>query len=102
MQGLQFRVHDADSGAELVRFDVPPASTETAFVLGELYRRGGEWKVRAVGQGWASGLAGLATDLGITVDEEPAAAPAAAPAAPAPRPGRRRPRPPAADRPAGT
>lgn len=84
VQGLQFRVHDADSGAELVHFDVPPAATETAFVLGELYRRGGDWKVRAVGQGWASGLAGLASDLGISVDEEPAAAPAA-PAAPAPR-----------------
>ena len=81
VRGLQLRVHDAGSGAELVRFDVPPASTETAFVLGELYRRGGEWKVRAVGQGWASGLAGLATDLGISVDEEPAAPPA--PAAPA-------------------
>ena len=81
VQGLQFRVHDADSGAELVHFDVPPAATETAFVLGELYRRGGDWKVRAVGQGWASGLAGLASDLGISVDEEPAAAPAA-PAAP--------------------
>ena len=65
VQGLQFRLHDADSGAELIRFDVPPAATETALVLGELYRRGGDWKVRAVGQGWDSGLAGLATCISV-------------------------------------
>ncbi|NHC12991.1 VWA domain-containing protein [Motilibacter deserti] len=80
--GLHLRVLDADSGAELVRFDIGDASTETAFVFGELYRRGGQWKFRAVGQGYASGLAGLATDFGISVDDEPAAAaPAPAPAA---------------------
>ena len=43
----------------------------TAAVLMELYRRAGSWKVRAVGQGWATGLAGLATDYGITVDDDP-------------------------------
>jgi hypothetical protein len=42
---------------------------ETAFVLGEFYRRQGAWKFRAVGQGCSSGLAGLATGFGITVDE---------------------------------
>ena len=40
-------------------------------VLVEVYRRAGAWKIRAVGQGWASGLAGLARDYGITVDDEP-------------------------------
>ncbi|MEU6844278.1 TerD family protein [Streptomyces sp. NPDC046716] len=67
--GLHIRVLDAASGAELARFDSTDASVETAFVLGELYRRQGAWKFRAVGQGYDSGLAGLATDYGITVDE---------------------------------
>ncbi len=47
----------------------------------EVYQRGGAWKVRAVGQGYANGLAGIATDFGVSVEEEPA--PQAAPAAPA-------------------
>ncbi|MFH7596372.1 TerD family protein [Streptomyces racemochromogenes] len=89
VSGLFVRVLDAESGAEEARFDPTDATSETAFVLGELYRRNGAWKFRAVGQGYASGLAGLATDFGITVDE-PATAPGApvrpAPAAPAPPP----------------
>ncbi|NAZ88551.1 TerD family protein [Kineococcus sp. T90] len=81
--GLHLRVLDA-AGAELARFDVPEAGAETAFVAGELYRRGAGWKLRAVGQGYDSGLAGLATDFGISVDDEPAQPPAAQPpAAPA-------------------
>lgn len=40
-------------------------------VLVEVYRRGGAWRVRAVGQGWAAGLAGLARDYGVNVDAEP-------------------------------
>ena len=79
--GLHLLVSDP-GGAELVRFDITDASSETAFVFGELYRRQGAWKFRAVGQGWTSGLAGLATDYGISVDDEPASAAAAA--APAP------------------
>ncbi|BFV57517.1 TerD family protein [Kitasatospora sp. CMC57] len=82
LPGLYLRVLDAASGAELVRFEDHGATTETAFVLGELYRRGDGWKFRAVGQGYDSGLAGLATDYGIQVDSEPA--PAAAPVPPAP------------------
>ncbi|MGV9783533.1 TerD family protein [Nocardia farcinica] len=74
-QGLYVRVLDAANGAEVARFDSTGASTETAFVLGELYRRQGAWKFRAVGQGYDSGLAGLATDFGISVDDAPAAAP---------------------------
>ncbi|AZM51723.1 Tellurium resistance [Streptomyces sp. WAC 01529] len=81
--GLYIRVLDAASGAELARYDSTDATVETAFVLGELYRRQGAWKFRAVGQGYGSGLEGLATDYGITVDEpQRAAPPAAAPAAP--------------------
>ncbi|MEU9032451.1 TerD family protein [Streptomyces sp. NPDC048383] len=87
--GLFVRVLDADGGAETARFDATGATSETAFVLGELYRRGGAWKFRAVGQGYASGLAGLATDFGITVDDPaPPAPPQQAPVrqpAPAPR-----------------
>ncbi|MEU8777907.1 VWA domain-containing protein [Streptomyces sp. NPDC048606] len=78
--GLHVRLLDAASGAELARFDME-AGPERAFVSGELYRRAGAWKFRAVGQGYASGLAGLATDYGITVDDAP---PAAAPVAAAP------------------
>ncbi|WP_392897022.1 VWA domain-containing protein [Streptomyces sp. LN699] len=76
--GMHLRLLDAVSGAELARFDMT-AGTETAYVSGELYRRAGAWKFRAVGQGYASGLAGLATDYGITVDDAPAPVPVQAP-----------------------
>ncbi|MYS97058.1 MULTISPECIES: TerD family protein [Streptomyces] len=66
--GLYIRVVDARQGSEVARFD-PTATVETAFVLGEFYRRQGAWKFRAVGQGYGSGLEGLAKDFGITVDE---------------------------------
>ena len=58
------------AGTPLVTFDIAEATTETAFVFGEVYRRAGAWKVRAVGQGWDSGLVGLATDFGVSVDDE--------------------------------
>ncbi|MGW1410480.1 VWA domain-containing protein [Streptomyces sp. NPDC002403] len=94
--GLCLRLLDSASGAELARFDIT-AATETALVGGELYRRDGGWKFRAVGQGYASGLAGLATDFGISVDDEQTAAgpgsrpvtpphPARAPSSDAPAP----------------
>ncbi|MFF1418642.1 TerD family protein [Streptomyces sp. NPDC058280] len=67
--GLHVRVLDAAAGTEIARYDSQDATVETAFVLGELYRRQGSWKFRAVGQGYDSGLAGLATDFGISVDE---------------------------------
>ncbi|MGW8724875.1 TerD family protein [Streptomyces sp. NPDC055808] len=67
--GLGIRVLDAAGGAELARFDSQDATVETAFILGELYRRQGAWKFRAVGQGYDSGLEGLATDFGISVDK---------------------------------
>ena len=60
-------VNQADS-AELARYDLSEdASTETAMIFGELYRNGTEWKFRAVGQGYASGLRGIAQDFGVNV-----------------------------------
>ncbi|MFD4936898.1 TerD family protein [Streptomyces virginiae] len=79
-------VRNADGGAVIAGFTPPQLGTETALVVVEIYLRGGVWKVRAVGQGYANGLAGIATDFGVSVDEEPAApqAVAAPPAPPAP------------------
>ncbi|OXY99599.1 TerD family protein [Streptomyces diastatochromogenes] len=71
-------IRDADGGSVLATFTPPQLGTETALVVVEIYRRGDQWKARAVGQGYANGLAGIATDFGVTV-EEPAAAPAAPP-----------------------
>ncbi|MBM4791013.1 TerD family protein [Streptomyces sioyaensis] len=79
-------VRNADDGSILASFTPPRLGTETALVVVEIYRRGGGWKVRAVGQGYANGLAGIATDFGVSVEEPaaPAAAPQAPPAPPAP------------------
>ena len=87
---LYVEVKDAANGTVAARFDSAGATTETAFVLGEFYRRQGAWRFRAVGQGYSSGLEGLATDYGITVDEPQRAAPVAPPAAGARSPGARR------------
>ncbi|MEU6342646.1 MULTISPECIES: TerD family protein [unclassified Streptomyces] len=60
-------VNQADNN-ELARYDLTEdASTETAMVFGELYRHGAEWKFRAIGQGYASGLRGIAQDFGVNV-----------------------------------
>ena len=62
------RVVDTASGEELARYDLSEdASTETAMVFGELYRNGTEWKFRAIGQGYASGLVGIISDFGVTL-----------------------------------
>ncbi|WP_016906297.1 MULTISPECIES: TerD family protein [Streptomyces] len=62
------RVVNSADGSELARYDLTEdAATETAMVFGELYRHGAEWKFRAVGQGYASGLAGIAQDFGVNV-----------------------------------
>ena len=62
------RVVNNDNGAESARFDLSEdASTETAMIFGELYRHGAEWKFKAVGQGFAGGLAALATQHGINI-----------------------------------
>lgn len=60
------RVVDAVRGNEVARFDLTEdASTETAMVFGELYLREGDWKFRAIGQGYASGLLGIVQDFGV-------------------------------------
>ncbi|GAA4847381.1 TerD family protein [Kitasatospora terrestris] len=62
------RVVNLTDGQEIARYDLSEdASTETAMIFGELYRYQGEWKFRAVGQGYASGLRGIALDFGVNV-----------------------------------
>ncbi|MFE2105246.1 TerD family protein [Kitasatospora sp. NPDC059463] len=90
--GLRLQLFDAAAGEgapALAEFAMADGDEVTALVAGELYRRAGAWKFRAVGQGYASGLIGLATDFGITVEDEgdagapSAQAPVGSPAAPA-------------------
>jgi tellurium resistance protein TerD len=62
------RIVNQSGGTEIARYDLSEdASTETAMVFGELYRNGSEWKFRAVGQGYAAGLRGIAQDFGVNV-----------------------------------
>ena len=62
------RVVNATGGAEIARYDLSEdASTETAMIFGELYRHGGEWKFKAIGQGFAGGLAPLAKSFGVNM-----------------------------------
>jgi uncharacterized protein (AIM24 family)/stress response protein SCP2 len=69
------------AGGETTTFEMTGLTTEAAVVCVEVYRRGDAWKVRAVGQGYDDGLAGIATAYGIDIDDEPA--PAAQQTAPA-------------------
>lgn len=69
-------IRDADGGAVVASFTPPGLGAETALVVVEIYRRNGQWKARAVGQGYANGLAGIATDFGVTVEEPAQPAPA--------------------------
>jgi stress response protein SCP2 len=73
-------IRNADDNSVLATFTPPQLGTETALVIVEVYLRNGAWKARAVGQGYANGLAGIATDFGVSVEEP--AAPAAQPVAP--------------------
>jgi tellurium resistance protein TerD len=60
-------VNQADD-REITRYDLTEdASTETAMIFGELYRRDGEWKFRAVGQGYSDGLRGIVRNFGVSV-----------------------------------
>ncbi len=62
------RIVNEDSGNEVVRFDLTEDySTETAMVFGELYRNGGEWKFKAVGQGYAGGLGAMCSQFGVNL-----------------------------------
>ncbi|MFJ2227272.1 TerD family protein [Streptomyces halstedii] len=72
VRDLRISLYDAASsdGEPLAVFDVrAETGEETAVICGELYRRGEGWKFRAVGQGYPTGLVGLATAFGISVDE---------------------------------
>ncbi|MCX5288076.1 TerD family protein [Streptomyces sp. NBC_00183] len=61
----------ADGGGEsFLKFAIDDAGTVGAIIFGELYRRGDEWKFRAVGQGYDTGLAGLAMDFGVDIDDD--------------------------------
>ena len=74
-------------GATVADFPLSGLTTETGLIFGELYRRQGAWKFRAVGQGYDTGLAGIATEFGIAIDDAPADAtiPAPTPQAPSPQ-----------------
>jgi uncharacterized protein YkwD/stress response protein SCP2 len=89
-------LHVTDAaGRPLARFTPPHPRQETVLLLAELYRRGDRWKLRALGQGYADGLAGLARDFGVdVVDDTPAQVPVSAPAgAPRTRPASAQPAP---------
>ncbi|WP_245677187.1 TerD family protein [Nocardia acidivorans] len=78
-----------DTGGVLLRYPLHQSDAVTAMVLGEFYRRNGDWKFRAVGQGWTSGLRGLAEEFGVQVDDEPTQPPLEStppPTAPSPTP----------------
>ncbi|MFD4178073.1 MULTISPECIES: TerD family protein [Streptomyces] len=77
-------VRNADDGSALATFTPPRLGAETALVVMEIYLRNGAWKARAVGQGYANGLAGIATDFGVSVEEPAAPVAPPAPVAPAP------------------
>ncbi|KND24294.1 TerD family protein [Streptomyces acidiscabies] len=80
-------IRSADDNGAIASFTPPQLGAETALVIVEIYLRNGAWKVRAVGQGYANGLAGIATDFGVTVEEPaptPVSTPTPAPVAPAP------------------
>lgn len=68
VRNAYIRVLNQDGETEIARYDLSEdAATETAMVFGEMYRNGDEWKFRAIGQGYASGLVGIAQDFGVNV-----------------------------------
>lgn len=89
VRDLRILLYDATvtDGEPLAYFDIKPETgEETALICGELYRRGGGWKFRALGEGYSNGLQGLATDFGISVDESEAAEPSGRAAGEVPAP----------------
>lgn len=86
LQSLVISIHRG--GTEHISFDVPVAGkSEAALIVGELYKRNGQWKFRAVGQGFNGGLKPLAEGFGVSIEAEPkspAAAPAPGPVTPPP------------------
>ncbi|MFF8636929.1 TerD family protein [Streptomyces pilosus] len=71
LEDVRITLGDA-AGEGLLRFAVDDVGAVTAVIFGELYRRGDGWKFRAVGQGYESGLAGLATDFGVDIEDDAA------------------------------
>ncbi|MEV6612895.1 TerD family protein [Streptomyces sp. NPDC051051] len=71
LEDVRITLADA-AGESLLRFAVDDVGSVTAVIFGELYRRGEGWKFRAVGQGYESGLAGLATDFGVDIEDDAA------------------------------
>lgn len=68
VRNAYIRVVNQAGETEIARYDLSEdAATETAMVFGEMYRNGEEWKFRAIGQGYASGLVGIAQDFGVNV-----------------------------------
>ena len=68
VRGAYCRIVDQDDN-EIVRFDLSEdAAPETAMLFAEVYRNGSDWKFKAVGQGYTSGLGGIATDFGVPLD----------------------------------
>ncbi|WP_433679739.1 TerD family protein [Nocardia sp. CA-119907] len=65
--GLTLTIEAADG--PIARFDITDTDAVAAMMFGEFYRRDGQWRFRAIGQGWASGLPGLVTEFGVTVDD---------------------------------
>ena len=85
LRRVRLELRDGDSQTGIASFTLNTVGmTETAIIMGELYRRGSEWKFRALGQGFVGGLAALAGNFGVDVgdDAEPAASPAPPPAVP--------------------
>ncbi|GHB79645.1 stress response protein, TerZ- and CABP1 [Streptomyces viridiviolaceus] len=71
LEDVRITLADA-AGESLLRFAIDDAGSVTAVIFGELYRRGEGWKFRAVGQGYETGLAGLATDFGVDIEDDAA------------------------------
>lgn len=62
------RVVNQDGGAEIARYDLSEdGATETAMIFGEVYRHGSEWKMKAIGSGFAGGLGPLAKSMGVNI-----------------------------------
>ncbi|WP_228809843.1 TerD family protein [Nocardia farcinica] len=80
VSGLTVTVLAAEGPVLRFRLDAP--DPVTALMFGEFYRRDGAWRFRAVGQGWRSGLAGLVTEFGVSVDDPGGRAGTARPADP--------------------
>lgn len=70
LDGLAVEVAAGPGAPPVIRCDLT-AEREVALIFAEVYRRGAEWKIRAVGQGYADGLPGLAADYGVSLDAEP-------------------------------